>query len=143
MDLHTPLLDLFRRDEVAHDVRLLAARGAFAPRPLEQLALLMFLTFDRDAEIQQTAETTLSRNPEDLIAGFIARSDVPSELRQFFVHRGIAPATTPLADADEAFVDEDDTDYGGEPATDAERASILQRLAKMNVPEKVKAAMRC
>jgi hypothetical protein len=142
MDLHTPLLDLFRRDEVAHDVRLLAAKGAFAPRPLEQLALLMFLTFDRDAEIQQTAEATLSRIPEDLIAAFIARSDVPGELRQFFVQRGVTPAAMPLEKADEALVDEDETDYGAESATDAERASILERLAKMNVPEKVKAAMK-
>jgi hypothetical protein len=141
MDLHTPLLDLFRRDEVARDVRLLAARGAFAPRPLEQLALLMFLSFDRDVEVQQTAEETLARIPEHLIASFIARSDTPDVLRQFFVHRGIEPAAAAAA-ADDALVDEDDTDYGPEPTTDDERASILQRLAAMSVPEKVKAAMK-
>src|SRR5947209_6452468 len=36
----TPLLDFFRRGEVAHDIRLLAARGALAPRAHEQLAML-------------------------------------------------------------------------------------------------------
>ena len=46
--LRTPLLDFFRRGEVARDVRLLAAEGAVAPRPLEQLGLLVLLTADSD-----------------------------------------------------------------------------------------------
>jgi len=33
--LRTPLVDFFRRGEVARDVRLLAAQGAFAPRALD------------------------------------------------------------------------------------------------------------
>ena len=44
--LRTPLLDFFRRGEVARDIRLLAAEGAVAPRPLEQLGLLALLTGD-------------------------------------------------------------------------------------------------
>jgi hypothetical protein len=35
--LRTPLLDFFRRGDAARDVRLLAAQGAIAPRPVEQL----------------------------------------------------------------------------------------------------------
>ena len=45
--LRTPLLDFFRRGEVPRDVRLLAAEGAVAPRPLEQLGLLMLLSADQ------------------------------------------------------------------------------------------------
>ena len=37
----TPLLDFFRRGDVARDVRLLAAQGALAPRAHEQLGLLV------------------------------------------------------------------------------------------------------
>ena len=44
----TPLLDFFRRGEVARDVRLLAAQGALAPRAHEQLGLLMLLVSDQD-----------------------------------------------------------------------------------------------
>src|SRR6185295_19382023 len=44
----SPFLDFFRRGEVARDVRLLAARGALAPRALDQMAILALLTEDGD-----------------------------------------------------------------------------------------------
>ena len=47
--LRTPMLDFFRRGEVARDVKMLAAQGAIAPRPMEQLGILMVLTADGDA----------------------------------------------------------------------------------------------
>jgi hypothetical protein len=140
--LRTPLLDFFRRGEVAYDVRLMAAQGAIAPRQLEQLGLLAFLTADHDPEIKRTAEETLAKIPEDLISGFIARSDVPLELREFFVKRGIPIAAQALPDLGEALIDEDDTDYGPEPTTEDEKLSLVQRLAAMRVPDKVKAAMK-
>jgi hypothetical protein len=59
--LSTPLLDFFRRGEVARDVRILGAQGAIAPRPLEQLGILMILTSDSDLEVSTTAEQTLSK----------------------------------------------------------------------------------
>ena len=140
--LRTPLLDFFRRGEVARDVKLLAAQGAIAPRPLEQLGILALLTHDHDSDVRATAEQTLARIPIELISGFIARSDVPTELREFFVARGVEVAAVPLPDPEEALVDDDLTDYGPEPATEAEKQSIVQRLAAMSVPEKVKAAMK-
>jgi hypothetical protein len=140
--LRTPLLDFFKRGEVARDVRLLAAQGAIAPRPVEQLGLLMLLTSDADSEIRETAEATLARIPRELIAGFIARSDVPLELRDFFVRRGIEAAAVPTPDVEGPFVDEDDEDYGPEATTEDEKASVVQRLGKMTVPQKVKAAMK-
>jgi hypothetical protein len=137
--LRTPLLDFFRRGEVARDVRMLAAQGAFAPRPLEQLGLLMILVADADAEIRATAEATLTRIPRELIEGFIARPDTPDELRAFFVARGVAPAATPLTDAAAGMLAEEETT---EPATEDEKLSMVQQLAAMSVPEKVKAAMK-
>ena len=95
--LRTPLLDFFRRGEVARDVRLMAAQGAVAPRPLEQLGILMILSSDADSEIRDTANATLRLLPDELVASFIARSDVPTELRAFFVGRGIAPRFTEAA----------------------------------------------
>jgi hypothetical protein len=139
--LRTPLLDFFKRGEVARDVRLLAAQGAIAPRPLEQLGLLMLLTEDVDPEIRDTAERTLSRIPEGLMSGFIARSDVPTEMRAFFVGRGIAVAAGPAPDPGEPLIDADQTVYE-EAATEEDKASMAQKLAAMSVPEKVKAAMK-
>jgi hypothetical protein len=140
--LRTPLLDQFKRGDVARDVRLLAAQGAIAPRPLEQLALLALLTTDADTEIRDTAEHTLQRIPVDELSAFIARSDVPLELREFFVTRGIAVAAAPAPDRDGALVDTAAEDYGSESTTEEEKASVLQRLANMSVPQKVQAAMK-
>lgn len=140
--LRTPLLDVFRRGEVAQDVRLLAAKGAIAPGPLEQLGLLAMLTDDHDVEICRIAEETLAKIPAALIGGFIARADVPTELRAFFVARGVEVGLTAAPDTPDALIDADPTDYGPEPATEEEKLSVLQRLSAMTVPEKVKAAMK-
>jgi hypothetical protein len=140
--LSSPLLDFFRRGEVARDVRLLAAQGAVAPRPLEQLGILMILTTDADSEIRDTADATLKLLPNELVASFIARADVPTELREFFIGRGISPSDTPAPDFEEPLLDTDES--GLDFAQDAEESAqtFVQRLANMGVPEKVKCAMK-
>jgi hypothetical protein len=140
--LNTALLDSFRRDEVPRDVRLLAARGGFAPRPLDQLGLLVLLAADPDDEVRDTAEQTMTRVSPAVIASLIGRSDAPTELREFFVARGITPAATPAADSDRPLIDEDDTDYGSDATNETDKESLISRLATMTVPEKVKAAMK-
>ena len=137
-----PLLDFFRRGEVARDVRMAAAQGAIAPRPLEQLGLLMILSGDPDSEVRMTAEATLGLLPTELIAGFIARSDVPTELREFFIKRGIDPSATPAPDRDEVLLDTSESEIGTEAVGGEDDLSFTQRLAKMTVPEKVKCAMK-
>ena len=143
--LSTPMLDFFRRGEVARDVRMLAAQGTLAPRPLEQLGLLMLLTGDHDAEVKQTAEDTLQRLPHNLIADFTARADTPTELREFFIKRGIQPSNTPAPDYEEPITDTDETGLGIEvPKGDEEQKqlSFQERLSTMTVPEKMKCAMK-
>ncbi len=141
--LRTPLLDFFRRGEVPRDVRLLAAEGAVAPRPVEQLGLLMLLSTDHDSEVQATAERTLGRLPEVQVAGLLARADTPTELRAFFAARGIVPAAAPSSDGDEPLVDTDVTDYGPDAAGTSDSATATaKRLGDMTVPEKVKCAMK-
>lgn len=140
--LRTPLLDFFRRGEVARDVRLMAAQGAIAPRPLEQLGLLMILTSDSDSEIRSTAEATLQSIPVDVLASFIARSDVPTELREFFLKRGVPGDATPAPDREEALLDTDTTALPLEQQPDETALTFTQRLAHMGVPEKVKCATK-
>ena len=140
--LMTPMLDFFRRGEVARDVRMMAAQGALAPRPLEQLGLLMLLSSDHDSEIRETAETTLQSLPQRSIADFIARSDTPTELREFFVKRGIAPSDTPAPDEAEVVADLDETGLSIEGDQEQKQATFQERLATMTVPEKVKCATK-
>src|SRR5918994_6882874 len=101
----SPLIDFFRRGEVARDVRLLAAQGAFAPRAHEQLALLLLLADDPDATIAETADATLDRLPRESVSRFIARKDVPPQMVEFFAARGIAPDPTATEEDDQPLVD--------------------------------------
>jgi hypothetical protein len=138
----TPMLDFFRRGEVARDVRLLAAQGTIAPRPLEQLGILMVLTRDTDTEIRDTAEQTLKSLPDELVAGFIARADVPTEMREFFIKRGIQPSATPAPDTEVPLVDVNESGVEVEVPADEKAETFQQRLANMTVPEKVKCATK-
>src|SRR5258708_34858856 len=91
----TPLLDCFKRGEVARDVRLLAAQGALAPRAQEQLAILVLLLEDADPDIRTQADHTLNRIPIEALQSFLARSDVSVDLREFFADRGVFPSDIP------------------------------------------------
>jgi hypothetical protein len=131
----------------------------------------MLLLHDADPEIKRTAEETLQRIPAPALQGFLARSDVPDHVREFFVARGVHPGTAPL-EADEPFVDVsddlgstwgpassgptasaggtapvDETPPAAEPKPDAQdaefsRESIVQQLTKMTFTERLKAAVK-
>jgi hypothetical protein len=142
----TPLLDLFTRGEVERDVRMEAAQGTLAPRAYEQLAILILLLEDPDAEIRRTADETLSKIPEEVLKTFLARSDVPIGMREFFADRGIFPDEIPTIEAeaevevDEPLLEVDEPDLVDEPE-DA-RQSGVQALAAMTFPQRLKAAMK-
>ena len=136
----SPLLDFFRRGDVARDVRLVAAQGALAPRAHEQLGLLVLLISDPDPEIAATAEATLQAIPREALEGFLARSDAPTELVEFFGARGIHPGPTPSPSADEPMID---TEPESKPEDEEEDStSVLQRLAAMNMPQRLKRATK-
>ena len=98
--LRSPLIDFFRRGEVASDVRQLAASGGFAPTVLDQMALLFILSDDSDPQIAETARRTLDGLPPEAVSRFIARKEVPEQMRGFFVARGIEPATLAEGEAE-------------------------------------------
>ena len=145
MDLgfRSPLLDFFKRGEVAKDVRLLAARGALAPRAQEQIALLAMLTEDGDPEIRGAAEATLAVIPNESLAVFLGKSDIPEGLRDFFRGRGIEPiaggetSDSPLVD-----IDAGAEDPGPDVEDSAERQGSAQRLSLLDVAGRMKAAMK-
>jgi hypothetical protein len=145
LGLRSPLLDFFKRGEVATDVRLLAASGALAPRALEQIGLLALLTEDADADVRAAAERTLASIPKESMATFLGRSDVPEGLRDFFRGRDIEPLLGGDA-TDEPLVDADPDAENAEGAEDAENAedgqSITQKLALLGVAGRMKAAMK-
>jgi hypothetical protein len=141
--IRSPFLDFFRRGEVARDVRLLAARGALAARAHDQMALLVLLTEDGDQEIRGAAEATLAQIPNGSLSAFLGRPDVPEPLRDFFRGRGVEPDLAGASSSDDPLVDVDPDD--GEKAGAAgegARQGAGERLAMMNVSERMRAAMK-
>jgi hypothetical protein len=146
----TPLLDFFRQGGIDRDVRLQAARGELAPRNHEQVALLMLLAADSEAEIASLAEATLQAIPREALSEFLARVDTSHEVRDFFATRGIVPAVSsgsgddtplvPAPDSSEPGDDGVDTPESGAAAED--ERSLLQRLAGMTVAQRVVRAMK-
>lgn len=135
----TPFLDFFKRGEVERDVRLQAAQGTLAPRAHEQLAILVLLLEDPDREIRETADYTLNKIPVEALEKFLARADVPVDLREFFGDRGVFPAEIPPIDVD---VDDPLIDLGADGDEDEARISGTQELANMNFPQRLRAAMK-
>jgi hypothetical protein len=137
----SPLIDFFRRGEVARDVRLMAAQGALAPRAHEQLALLVLLSDDPDPEIARATAATLDALPEAPLRAFLARSDVPDEMRKFFAARGVETAGVAASDTEAPLIDtlaelaEVPTAPDG---ADAER----KLLSSLPVIERMKLAMK-
>ncbi len=139
----TPLLDFFRRGEVAHDIRLLAAQGALAPRAHEQLGLLMLLVSDQDPEIARSAEATLQAIPRDSLAAFLARPGVSEDGRSFFWAGGIEPAAVPSGDPEAPIFDTGPpVEEEPETPTVGERASTVQRIAGLSVAQRMALAMK-
>ncbi len=89
------------------------------------------------------AEATLAAIPNESLAGFLGRSDVPEGLREFFRARGIEPvpggdtSDEPLVDAEAAA---GAVREGAEEDEDPQ--SITQKLALLGVADRMKAAMK-
>jgi hypothetical protein len=141
----SPLLEFFKRGEVARDVRLLAAQGGFAPRADEQLSILVHLLDDPDPEVRSTADDTLNNIPVAALAGFLARPDISLDLREFFADRGIFPDEDVVIDFDKALIETgegDDPDLEGLEDEAMDHESIMQKLQKMTFPQRLKAAVK-
>jgi hypothetical protein len=141
------LIDFFRRGEVAPDVKLLAAQGALAPRAHEQVALLVLLADDSDTHVATAARNTVASLPVGPLTAFLARSDVTTEMREFFATRGIQPAAVAAGSADEPLVDTSTEPASSAPETDerpGEKEEEQQRVLLSSLPviERMKLAMK-
>lgn len=138
--VRSPLIDFFRRGEVAADVRLLAASGGLAPSVLDQVALLLILHDDADQQVASTARTTIDRLPAEAVSRFISRRDVPDAMRAFFTGRGIEPSA-PIAVSRSDVEEEPLIPDAPEDAVE-EESSDPKVLANLTVMQRVKLAMK-
>ena len=150
----TPWVEIFRRGAADPDVRLQAAQGLLAPRPAEQLALLVELTSDSDAAIASAAEATLARTPRARLEGLLARPDAPADIRSFFEARGIHAAAVADSDSERPLVDvgpepphvlldeEVRAVAEGAPADEPRTAGALQKIAGLTIPQRLALAMK-
>ena len=135
--VRSPLIDFFRRGEVASDVRMLAARGALAPRAHEQLALLLILSDDAEPAVAAAAAHTIDALPAASLAKFLGRSDVPQQMRDFFAARGVHPEGGAAA-GDQPLVETNEEPADEEKSGESD-PKILSTLA---VIDRMKLAMR-
>ena len=141
----SPLVDFFRRGEVASDVRLMAAQGALAPRAHEQLALLILLSDDPDPEISTSANATLDALPVEPLQAFLARSDAPGQMRDFFAARGVTAGALPASDASEPLVDagaDEAVDDTLSEETDDEDTAVIQDVSRLSIVQRMKLGMK-
>ena len=116
----------------------MAAEGALAPRAHEQLALLILLSDDPDPAIAAVANGTLDVLPPEALQSFLARSDVPQPMRDFFAARGIRPGDVPAADAEGPILDPDTEASTG--ADEQEDEHLV--LSSLPIVERMKLAMK-
>ena len=135
------LVDFFRRGEVAADVRLVAAKGALAPRAHEQLAILLILVDDADPLIAATAAATIDSLPHAAVSRFLGRSDVPEAMRAYFAARGILPEASSASDGEAETLAPPDAEPVVEEGTDGDSPDP-QTLASLPVLARLKLAMR-
>jgi hypothetical protein len=138
----TPLLEFFKKGEVARDVRLLAAQGGLGTRAHEQLAILIVLVDDADTDVREAARASLDRIQIDVLRGFLARSDTSASIREFFAARGVVAGDTPPSEADDPLVPlaaEKPAEQYDERQT---RETAVQQIAKMGFTERLKAAVK-
>ena len=140
----SPLIDFFRRGDTVREMRVMAAEGELSAAALEQIALLVLLSDDPDQEVAMTAESTIQSLPEEQLRAFLARADVPSQIRNFFAERGVEAAAVAAADASEPIIpvhDEDDEDEAEEDDGIGEKADP-KILAGLPVKKKMKLAFK-
>jgi hypothetical protein len=148
-------VDLFRRGEAPRDVKLLAAQGALALLAHEQLAILVLLSHDSDESLAATAARTLESLPRPALEAFLARRDVPADVRDYFAAKGIVGAGLALEDngilldlgEDEGLGDlelELEEILGGSPSASdgGEGGKRRVPLSSLSVVDRVKVAMR-
>ena len=139
----SPLIDMFRRDG-NRETRLLAAQGDLGAGAHDQVALLMMLIDDADPDVAMTALSTVQRLPLEPLRAFLARADVPAEIREYFAAMGITPADVAAPDASVPLTgDEDDDDENEEQGEAKEGAKAESKLlAGLPIKKKIKLASK-
>jgi hypothetical protein len=118
---------------------MLAARGILAPRAHEQIALLVLLSDDQDPEIAATANNTLDALPSERLRAFLARTDVPTEIRTFFGNRGIDTTGAAAADSTDPLLEA--TSDPSADSADSESADP-KLLSSLSIVQRMKLAMK-
>jgi len=119
----------------------MAAQGALAPRAHEQLALLVMLSDDPDPEISRATADTLASLPEQPLRAFLARPDVPEEIRRFFSSRGVDSNGVAAAASEEPLIDTL-AELAEVPEESGESEAERKPLSSLPVIERIKLAMK-
>jgi hypothetical protein len=160
LGVSSPIVDLFLTGEVPREVRLLAARGQVTSEGCDRLALLALVADDADPAVAGLAAQTLGAIPATALRLFLARADVPRELRAWYGGRvpgalgeavdtpdGLERRLLPRAEAPMSDDAADALDAAPEVvaaieavAQAGEEQEVKQLLSTLPVPDKIKIA---
>ena len=109
-------------------------------------AILAHLVDDLDPEIRATADSTLSQIPAAALISFLARSDVPIGLREFFADRGVfpdlVPSIAPPVEPDAPLLEATGTEAVALAEESDAPKGMAQRISEMSVPARLQAAIK-
>jgi hypothetical protein len=154
----TLTLGLFKEGGVPRDLRLKGAHASLEVSPNESIAILALLVDDEDAEVRTIAEATLGLMSTESVDNFLADAEVAEAVKTAVLSRRRRPAIAPVPvnegqvrddqqDAEfEASVQADDDGDLGDPELEddapVDRESIMQKIARMTFPQRLKAASK-
>jgi len=160
--IRTPLVDLFTREPLPVDMRLLAATNQVSTDPVEQVALLALLADDPEPQVASQALATWRAFPASVVADLITHAATSDALRAWMVTHAVRVAPVEPSSAAEAPADPPAiADAGGAGAADAAMATAPdvpadapadagdadeaddegRQLASLPVPARIKIAM--
>jgi hypothetical protein len=100
------------------------------------------LVDDADPDVAMTALSTVQGLPREPLRAFLARTDVPGEIREYFAAMGITPAEVAAADASAPLTGDDDGEEDEDGGTAGGDKTESKILAGLPIKKKIKLASK-
>lgn len=100
----SPLMDLFLRGDMPHDIRMLAARGGLTPDRIERVALIALMQDDSDHTVAEAAHAAAAAIGREELAQLLGHPSLPTGLLRW-LERLSAPVPSGATHQTEAEAD--------------------------------------
>lgn len=134
-------LNLFRANQVPAGIRQDAAAGKLSLPFADRLVILVDLAQAAE-DLKESATATLRQLNPDAVAEVLADPACPDQVLEWFASGGAVPESASGQPFELAHASEDERAAMHTPAPPRPGEGLLVRLARMNPPQRVQAALR-